>query len=719
MGNSGDTLWQFTGTGAGSWTRFDNNDGVTGGIGIFAVDPNDPNRLYASNMRSPANGGPQMIFSSDGGQTWDNDPELDDLMTGSGVFKYRTERGPSNFTEFVGYPQPTLVAFDPEDPDILVAGGRDSGVFLSTNGGQNWGLLTDPFDSGNSGIPHLPRPWFAYFDHEPAGEINLYIGTQGRGVWRFEITVPVADCNGPYTTDEGVDVALDGTRSTGDPPLDYAWDFYDDDDFGNATGPTPSFDRVGQDGVYPIALKVTDPDGAFDIAECTVTVDNVPPGLVVNSDLPQDEGSLVIVTGVATDPGWLEELTATIDWDDGTVEPISGVLENVRPDATLTFEVSHTYGDNGLYNVEVCAFDDDTSTCQTLAVEIVNVSPMVSIDPGQVTVINEGDSVDVLAHFSDPGWLDTYTSLIDWGTPAGDTDVGNLVVTVEGPPLDQGQVTGSHRYGDNGLFPVTVTVTDDNGGSGSDSFDLTVNNIDPTAEIDESGTILINGIPTFLASVGEPLDFTGRATDPGSDDLFLGWAWDDGSPVVTVEDLVNPPNPDPFPSPDVEPRDVTDVRTHTFGSACLYEIGFLVNDDDSGHSEDHAMVLISGDAHRARLEGYWQHQYSGKGNIDFDRATLECYLAMVSYGSTVFNEVRDASTIEQAYDVLFLKQNQGSEREQLDRELLTVWLNIANGAIEFTDVRDGVATAESVRLDPNATDKEIREQTRILHQINN
>jgi hypothetical protein len=730
MGNQGDTLWQFTGTGAGSWTRVDNNDGVTGGIGVFAVDPNNPSRLYASNMRAPINGGPQMVFSTDSGLTWDNDPELDNLMTGGGVFKYRTERGPANFTRFDGYPQPTLISFDPEDPDILVAGGRDSGVFLSTNGGQNWGLLTDPFDSGNSGIPHLPRPWFAYFDHEPAGEINIYIGTQGRGVWRFEITVPVADCNGPYVTDEGVDVALDGTGSTGDAPLDYVWDFDGDDNFDDATGSTPAFDQVGQDGIYPIALKVTDPDGAFDIAECTVTVNNVPPSLVLSSDAPEDEGSPVTVSGVATDPGWLEQLTATIDWDDGTVEPITGVLENERPDATLTFDVSHAYGDNGLYNAEVCVFDDDTNTCQPIVLEINNVPPTVSIDPGQVTVIDEGDFADVLAHFSDPGWLDTYTSSIDWGTPAGDTDVGDLVVTIEGPPLDQGQVTGSHQYGDNGLFPVTVTVTDDDGGSGSDSFDLTVNNVDPTAEIDKSDAVLINGIPTFLAHAGEPMDFTGRATDPGSDDLFLGWDWDDGSPLVIIDDLVNPPNPDPFPSPDVEPRDVTDMRTHTFSDACLYEISFLVDDDDGGHGQDQAMVIITGNADKARSEGYWQHQYSGKGNIDFDQATLECYLAIVDFVSTVFNEERDASTIEQAHDVLFLKQNQGSEREQLDRELLTVWLNFANGAIEYLELldtdKDGVgdtlfgdvvAAAEAVRLDAAATDEEIREQTNILHHV--
>jgi hypothetical protein len=82
-----------------------------------------------------------------------------------------------------------LVAFDPEDPNILVAGGIDSGVFLSTNNGRNWDLLTDPFDSGSSGVPHLPRPWFAYFDHEPLGALNLFIGTQGRGVWRFSLAV--------------------------------------------------------------------------------------------------------------------------------------------------------------------------------------------------------------------------------------------------------------------------------------------------------------------------------------------------------------------------------------------------------------------------------------------------------------------------------------------------------------------------------------------------
>jgi hypothetical protein len=110
-------------------------------------------------------------------------------MTGGGVFSYRNARGPTNFTSVNGYPQPTLVAFDTLMRSILVAGGADSGVFLSLDGGTNWMLVTDPFDPVAPGMLHIPRPLFAYFDHQPASLIedfvNIFIGTKRRGVWRL------------------------------------------------------------------------------------------------------------------------------------------------------------------------------------------------------------------------------------------------------------------------------------------------------------------------------------------------------------------------------------------------------------------------------------------------------------------------------------------------------------------------------------------------------
>ena len=82
-----------------------------------------------------------MVITGNGGTTWDNMPALDSLMTGGGVFRYQNRTGPTRFTGFNGYPQPTLASFDPADGDILVAGGADSGVFLSADDGEQGGVV--------------------------------------------------------------------------------------------------------------------------------------------------------------------------------------------------------------------------------------------------------------------------------------------------------------------------------------------------------------------------------------------------------------------------------------------------------------------------------------------------------------------------------------------------------------------------------------------------
>src|SRR5439155_27107329 len=120
MGLKGDQLWRYVGTTpGGTWTRIDDTDGQTGGVGIFAVDASNSNRLYASNMNAA---GPRMVFSTDAGLHWTADPNLNTLMNGNGDFRYTTQRGPGNFsTNTPGvdgavrlfYPLSTLVAFDP------------------------------------------------------------------------------------------------------------------------------------------------------------------------------------------------------------------------------------------------------------------------------------------------------------------------------------------------------------------------------------------------------------------------------------------------------------------------------------------------------------------------------------------------------------------------------------------------------------------------------
>ena len=115
----------------------------------------------------------------------------------------------------------------------------------------------------------------------------------------------------------------------------------------------------------------------------------------------------------------------------------------------------------------------------------------------------------------------------------------------------------THVWGDNGTFTVTICAADDDTTGNCNQTNVEVTNVNPTATIDETGTVLVNGIPTFVVEAGDSLSIPGRSTDPGSDDLTLTWIWDDGSPDTSLTSLVNPPNPDPFPSPSIQPRDVT------------------------------------------------------------------------------------------------------------------------------------------------------------------
>ena len=189
-GDDGRFLWRYEGSSpGGAWKQVMLPGG--GQFGVYAVDPNDPNRIIAAALTRDT---PRMVMTTDGGATWSDLPELDSLMTGGGRFRYRAARGPSRFTGFDPYPQPTLLAFDPENPDVIVAGAANAGVFMSIDSGVTWRLLTDPINPGGSGTPHIPRPRYAFFDHLDGGRLRLFLGTMGRGQWRIELEgVPKAE----------------------------------------------------------------------------------------------------------------------------------------------------------------------------------------------------------------------------------------------------------------------------------------------------------------------------------------------------------------------------------------------------------------------------------------------------------------------------------------------------------------------------------------------
>ena len=207
--------------------------------------------------------------------------------------------------------------------------------------------------------------------------------------------------------------------------------------------------------------------------------------------------------------------TGTFADADGTVTSISASSGTAVISGAGTWSWSEQTSDGPASSTVTITVTDDKGESGSVdfTLDVTNVAPTVTAEA--VTSIDEFGTAQLTATFSDPGWPDTYTVAIDWGTTDG--IAGPVVVNVvEGSAgvLDQGTITASYQYGDNGSFPIRVTVTDDDGDAGLDDTSVDVANVDPTATIDESTATVWNGTPIFFGEEGSPIDFAGNSHRP-------------------------------------------------------------------------------------------------------------------------------------------------------------------------------------------------------------
>jgi hypothetical protein len=218
-----------------------------------------------------------------------------------------------------------------------------------------------------------------------------------------------------------------------------------------------------------------------------VNVTNVAPSVSVGSDsplaTPKPENTAVTIAGSVSDPGWLDSLTATIDFGDGTgAQPLSGTSENVRPDSTLMYSVQHTYGDDGTFAVQVCAADDDTTgNCSSTSVVIANVNPTASINTGSTTTVNgvptflahAGQPLSFSGNSTDPG-SDDLTMTWNWADATANTSTSYLVNPPNADPDPSPSIqprdvtdTQSHAFSGACLYTITLSSLDDDAGLAS------------------------------------------------------------------------------------------------------------------------------------------------------------------------------------------------------------------------------------------------------------
>jgi hypothetical protein len=393
--------------------------------------------------------------------------------------------------------------------------------------------------------------------------------------------------------------------------ISYEWDFdsngiYDYKET-PSNAPDGTFDGMtthtyGDNGYYEVTLRIIDESNATDTDSCIITVNNVDPLILPISPFIIDEAIPITLNLTAVDDG-SDDLTITLNWGYGIPE-VSNTFYNdgtgpdpyPSPTGTHPFMASdmqsHTFGDNGLFNVTLTVTDDDGgSSVFIIRITVLNVNPTVTIETAlmdveiglriagrkynnvSLTLYEEGCQLGYVSIERLPGSPNVQMAWIPYILDM--TKAYSATVTYE--PEDPPNLGGN---------PVWIYVKFENGSIKKIHHTFNVqqskkknsehwNHIEPW-EVDLNAHL-----------IGCPFEVTYYVTDPGSDDEILTFTY--GSQNVTVTYINNPPNPDPFPSPEINPRDIMDTTTLIYegsGSVVLQ-----VEDDDGGL--DSASIYIT------------------------------------------------------------------------------------------------------------------------------
>jgi hypothetical protein len=342
-------------------------------------------------------------------------------------------------------------------------------------------------------------------------------------------------------------------------------------------------------------VRVIDKDGASNVYTGTVTVDNVKPtAQLANSDVDEGSTATVGLTSVA-DAGDLASLRYVYDLDDNGTDDTAGVLyANASGATTATLPANLTADGPATRTARIRVIDKDgDSNVYTSTVTVRNVAP--SFTPAATTPVDEGKVATVsVAGVTDPSAADgaagtkyAYDFDNDGTYDLGGTTYVTAVAQTSAdlPAALTADGPGTHR--------VRIAVIDKDGGLRSDTVDVVVDNVAPTATL--ANVTAAEGTTATVA-------FTG-ADDVSAADKAAGFdfEWDadgDGKFTAGTGSIA-------VPAPD-------GPATKTIKGAIL--------DKDGGRREYTATLTVTNEAPTAKLTGPDAVPSSGETTIRIEIA---------------------------------------------------------------------------------------------------
>lgn len=260
---------------------------------------------------------------------------------------------------------------------------------------------------------------------------------------------------------------------------------------------TPAPDQFGKAAV---TLSMQDNGGTdnngvdFTKQSFTITVQpiNDAPRIGTLEIIAGKEGETTALRAPFTDIDSSGPFSASIFWGDGTLSP-GKILAN----SPMVVMATHTYIETGDYQLNIRVRDKSEGIGQASAEVSIN-NLVQTVNAGEDIVADIGFTVQFEGQFKAHNPFDTHT--IHWNFGDGSTAESTL--------------TPSHNYGPGtqGRFVVTLTVTDEEGGSIKDELIVDIRAINDAP--------LLSTIEDQITLEDQPIDsIYFQATDPEGDEL--------------------------------------------------------------------------------------------------------------------------------------------------------------------------------------------------------
>ncbi|UCG69479.1 MAG: PQQ-like beta-propeller repeat protein, partial [Thermoplasmata archaeon] len=327
---------------------------------------------------------------------------------------------------------------------------------------------------------------------------------------------------------------------------------------------------IGSDGTIYV--------GSWDHKLYAIGTSNIPPVADTDPEQTANEGDEIDFNGLASydADGTIE----TYEWDfnvnDGLWWETSAL-----PDATGS-TTTHTYGDDGVYIVTLRVTDNDNlSATDTCNVTVENVNPTVTIEPVSMNTeiglrVAGRKFNNVSMSLYEDGIILSYVS-IERMPVSPDEQMAWIPISINFSKSYNATVTYTPKDPPNvGGNPIWIYIKSQNGSVKKIQHTF---NVQQSKKRDSEHWNHVEPWEVELNNhfIGLPFEIISHITDSGSDDETLTFTY--GSQVKTVTYLNNPPNPDLYPSPEVNPVDITDttILVHEGPGTVI----LVVKDDDN------------------------------------------------------------------------------------------------------------------------------------------